>query len=627
VSLVQTDLVERLDELARQVEGSEIAFLKQHGEDVETYRAAITEGVKEILAGLRTSVMEITGDNRLCGEVVDQAAEYVDWLQWTLWDLPYFAVAMRPPVAHFRRAVAACGLAYLSLRVFDDVIDRHFWYKGRHATLLRVASEAHPGAQGAEGLTVLAGLLICLEGLTSLSESGVPDLERLLRPVLVSLRRTVIGAVMERSAPDSWDRDSYDRLVQLKNVDFWRILYSALDPDRSSPMYGFLERYYTLAQHLNDVHDFADDQSRGQPNLLSVYVPLHGEASAFDGPGAPAEVEQRLADTFFELGAIAASLPETYAQVTRLKLAESLREARRIGLFAPAGDSAPATDAGSPALGLHWHTEMQRLLERAGPEAIERTDCPACGDGRRNYLFQKQGFSYHRCHTCSHVYVSPRIASSLQMRIAIDLDGLPDPYLDVQRVGAVSICRLIHSQAPGARLLDIGFGHGHVMRAARAYGFEVHGMDSSESQIESLRQQFGRRLRHAALGDEALPGGPFDAVVMSHVAEHLPDPYTSLRRVRFDMSPGAVLYIAVPDIESVQFKILGKRWDVISPLVHYQYFNEKSLLHVLKRCGFEDAQRVSSPASPGTSSRWLHTVRSLGGSDAGELAVIARNPR
>jgi hypothetical protein len=93
------------------------------------------------------------------------------------------------------------------------------------------------------------------------------------------------------------------------------------------------------------------------------------------------------------------------------------------------------------------------------------------------------------------------------------------------------------------------------------------------------------------------------------------------------MSPGAVLYLAVPDIDSVQFRLLGKRWDVISPLVHYQYFNERSLTELLRRAGFTDTQRVASPVPPDTTSRWLHMVRSLGGTDSGELAVMARNPR
>lgn len=624
MKLVQTDLVERIDDLARQVERSEATFLQQHGEDVEVYRRAITEGVKEILAGLRASVAEIAGDSAVCRQLVDQAAEYVDWLQWTLWDLPYFAVAMRPPLERFREAVAACGLAYLSLRVFDDVVDRHFWYKGRHATLLRVASEAYPGAQGAEGLTVLAGLLICLEGLTRLSESTRPELQPLVRPVLSSLRRTVIGAVMEHSAPEAWDRDSYDRLVQLKNVDYWRTLYVALDSDLSSPMYEFLARYYTLAQHLNDVNDFADDESRGQPNLLGVYVPRQGEP---DGAGAWGEAERMLADSFLELGKMAGALPEAYQLVAQLKLSESLREARRLGLFTTGEQERAGAEPDPRALGLHWHTELRQLLERAGPDAIERTDCPVCGDGRRTYLFQKQGFSYHRCYGCTHVFVSPRISSDLQIRIAIDMDGLPDHYLDVQRAGAATICQRIHAVAPGARLLDIGFGRGHVMRAARAYGFEVYGFDSSEVQIESLRQQFGRHLRRTVIGSEPLPGGPFDAVVMSHVVEHLPDPPTSMRRVREAMSAGAVLYVAVPDIESVQFRILGKRWDVISPLVHYQYFSERSMLDLLHRSGFVDAKRVSSPVPPDTSSRWLDMLRSLGGTDSGELAVMARNPQ
>jgi SAM-dependent methyltransferase len=128
------------------------------------------------------------------------------------------------------------------------------------------------------------------------------------------------------------------------------------------------------------------------------------------------------------------------------------------------------------------------------------------------------------------------------------------------------------------------------------------------------------------LGDQPIPGGPFDAIVMSHVLEHLPDPLASLREVRAAMTPGAVLYVAVPDMDSMQFRIFGKKWDVISPLVHLQYFTSRSLEKLLDRCGLRDTQRNALPVSKATTSRRGELLRQLGGTDAGELAMIARNP-
>jgi SAM-dependent methyltransferase len=625
----------RLARLRDEADSAATDFASQYEDDVAAYRVVISDAINENLRRLQDSVQETSAGSQVCAQLVKQSAEYVDWLQWSLWDLPYFAVAVRPPMDHFRAAVGACALTYLSARVFDDVVDRHFWYKGRHPTLLQMASQSFPGSQGVEGMTVLGGLLICFEGLLRLTAPEEPRLNGLAPLVVKSLRRALIGAVMERSAPREWTPDFYQRLVQLKNVDYWRSLFVALDPESSSSLYPFLERYYVLAQYLNDVHDFAEDSMRGQPNIVSLYLsdghegPGSGTNQQYPGRAVPEELESRLGETFLELGGMARVLPELERQIAQLKLSESLREADRLGLFGSMPDvPSHGSRENHISRGLHWHAEISQVIERAGSEALERVTCPACGEGKPNYLFQKQGFSYHRCSGCSHIYVSPRIRGWLQAEIAADFDGLwADPYLEYQRTTAAAICKRLYTLAPGPRLLDIGFGRGYVLHAARAYGFETFGMDSSETSVRSLEPQFGNHVFQGTLGDHPIPSGPFDAIVMSHVLEHLSDPLASLREVRDTMTPGAILYIAVPDMDSMQFRIFGKKWDVISPLVHFQYFTSRSLEKLLDRCGLRDTQRNALPVSKATTSRRGELIRQLGGTDAGELAMIARNPR
>ncbi|HBY93051.1 MAG: methyltransferase domain-containing protein [Ardenticatenaceae bacterium] len=622
--------------LQQELEIASSSFLEQYHQEVEVYRSEITRGLQEALARLRQDVQEISAGNKICEQLAEQASEYVDWLQWTFWDLPYFAVAIRPAVERFRRTVAACGLVYLSIRVFDDVIDRHFWYKARHPTLLSATSKTFPSSQGAEGLTILAGLLLCFEGLATMTDPSQEGLEQALRPVLLSARRAVIGAMMEQSGPEEWTAPYYERLVQLKNVDYWRCLYTAIDPDRVSPLYPFLTRYYALAQYLNDVQDFAEDQRRGQPNLLSLSLPEpNGVAPClpYDGqrpPAAPVEVEQFLARSFLELADLADGLPVPERLIAQLKLCESLKAAQRLGLFGSWGATPDRRDRqGVAPSWLHWCSDIQEVIERAGSQALEKVNCAVCRSTERKYLFQKQGFAFYRCTECSHIYISPRITAELQARIGNEWDGddSENTFLEVQRAFAGPICYLLRSRAPGSRLLDIGCGRGYLMQVAQAYGFEVYGLDSSRAQIERLRPQFGQRLVQAVLGDEELIWRSFDVVVMSHIVEHLPDPAASLARVREVMNPGGILYLAVPDMNSLQFQVFGKKWDVINPLVHFQYFNEESLSRLLRESGFQNLERVQqAPVPSGMTTRWLRLMRKLGGSDAGELAMLAEVP-
>jgi SAM-dependent methyltransferase len=613
-----------LDQLARLAQEAKTEFLAAHGDEVEAWHKEISRAVQESNERLRWEVREIAGGTKVCDELVAQATEYVDWLQWSFWDLAYFAVAIRPDPADFRHGISTCGLVYLAIRIFDDVIDRHFWYKARRPTLLSVVAEQHPNSQGIEGLTLLAGLLLFGDAVMRMAGDGAA-----VRTVLGSFRRAVLGAILEHAPREDWTPAYYQRLVQLKNVDFWRCLYAAVDPAAASPLHPFLERYYALAQKLNDVQDFAEDQQRGQPNLLSLYLPRHGGPAA---AAAPAEVEAEIAGDFLALGLQTESLPPLERSVARLKLGESLREAFHLGLFpqpAPAVEPVSADEGAEAPLGLQWYSTLADVVERAGVGAILAVDCPVCGAGERRRLCEKQGFELHRCADCAHVYISPRIQLDLQLRMAAELEehDIDNAFLEVQRIYAEPICHLLHLRAPGPRLLDLGFGRGYILRLARAYGFEAYGVDSSRFLVDQLRPEFGDRLHFAAAGAEPIPWDSFDVIVMSHVAEHLADPVSVLRDIRARLNPGGILYVAVPDLGALQFRLFGKHWEVVNPLVHFQYFNEASLSRLLTDCGFETLERVQYPPLPkAITPRWMRLMRKLGGNESGELAFLARRP-
>jgi hypothetical protein len=383
-----------LERLREDAQAATDEFMAQYGDLMQAYRAEISSGIVAALERMRRDVGEISGHNRICEELAKQASEYVEWLQWTFWDLPYFAVASKPTPEQFRAGVVSCGMVYLSIRVFDDVLDQHFWYKGKRPTLFSIVSETPTSSQGAEYLTVLAGLLLCFEGLLNLTETVKEHLDPMLRQVLVSIRRAILGAMMEQSTRQEWEQSFYQRLVELKNVSYWRSLYAAVDPGHNSSLYPFLEKYYALAQRLNDVQDYPDDERRGQPNFLSLYLARDADQevpclprsnSSSRLPVIPVEAEHQLAREFLELGEMAAELPGVEKLITQLKLGESLKEAYRLGLFAPTAEleaetgRAQEAEAEPALLGLHWHSDIDAVINRCGADALHIADCVVCG--------------------------------------------------------------------------------------------------------------------------------------------------------------------------------------------------------------------------------------------------------
>jgi hypothetical protein len=622
-----------LAELAGTARAEAAAFSAEHRETLEWYRAEIQTGIREALSTLGRDVDQLSGGNPLCRQLLDQTVEYIDWMQWTLWDLPTFAVAFGTDLTRFRKRVAACGFVYLSFRVIDDMLDRHYLYRGRRPTLLKTFTSSHGQGHDSEGLTVLASLLLSFDGMARLVsevDAGDEVAAAGMRRLVASARQVLVGAILERSDESDWSLAFYERLVARKNVDYWRMLNAALDPDETSPLHPFLIDYYGLAQRLNDIQDHSADEARGQPNLVTItrrQLAVESCSRGFDEPAPTAmqAVEEVVRRDFMRLGERFAVLRGRERGAASVKFMESLSEARRLGLFADLDSRAPVATATLPKLDLVWDSTAEEFLERLGPDALEDVACSVCGGDDLHLLFRKRGFALRRCRVCTHIFVTPRTRAEVLARLSDELDGHgEDPYLDIQRIHAEHLCQVLRRVARGPRFLDVGFGHGYLLHLAQAYGFEAYGVESSLERVHRLGPVFGRRLARASIGRDRLPWGSFDVIAMSHVLEHLSEPRAALKEAREALADDGLLYIAVPDMDSAQFRVFGKRWDVISPVAHLQYFTSASLTRLLGTCGFEVLTRVEHPEPSPIATGATELFRRIGGNESGELGLLAR---
>ena len=91
----------------------------------------------------------------------------------------------------------------------------------------------------------------------------------------------------------------------------------------------------------------------------------------------------------------------------------------------------------------------------------------------------------------------------------------------------------------------------------------------------------------------------FDIVRFSHSLEHLDDPLAALEQSRRILVEGGLLYIAVPNGQSWQFRVLGEKWEWFSYPDHLWYFSAFSLRILLDRAGFEIVSLDSNLALEG----------------------------
>jgi SAM-dependent methyltransferase len=148
------------------------------------------------------------------------------------------------------------------------------------------------------------------------------------------------------------------------------------------------------------------------------------------------------------------------------------------------------------------------------------------------------------------------------------------------------------------RLLDIGCGPGFFLKTAIARGWQAHGIEPSR-QASAHARTLGATVTEGFFNAESAPTlGRFDAINLTNVLEHVPDPIDVLTRAIALIEPGGLLCVGVPnDFSPLQIAArsalgVGEWW--VAPPHHLNYFDFDSLSALLARLGLTEQERTTS---------------------------------
>ncbi|MHB1311300.1 MAG: class I SAM-dependent methyltransferase [Gemmatimonadaceae bacterium] len=147
--------------------------------------------------------------------------------------------------------------------------------------------------------------------------------------------------------------------------------------------------------------------------------------------------------------------------------------------------------------------------------------------------------------------------------------------------------------ADGRRPLvaDVGGGACAFANALGAAGCDVTVFEPNPANERFADTAAGVRFVPApfdegAIATAGIADGSLDGITMWHSLEHVPDPAATLALARRLLRPGGVLYVCVPNLESMQASAGGTRWCYADIPHHVTHFSIRGLESAMRRAGF-----------------------------------------
>lgn len=213
------------------------------------------------------------------------------------------------------------------------------------------------------------------------------------------------------------------------------------------------------------------------------------------------------------------------------------------------------------------------------PGSVEHR-CPVCGVATRPGLVHGSR-RYRQCPRCrTAVMPTPPSPAALRAFYEREYPARFSPaHVARPRVElfATLLDRLTAFRAPG-RLLDLGCGGGHLLRAAGQRGWRALGSDVSHEACATARKAADAPVVQSEGGTLPLRDRSVDAVTMVNVLDHLADPARALADVHRVLAEGGALVVRVPNGTFHRAASRGLAW--LGPLARRRGWAQYPVLHV-----------------------------------------------
>ncbi len=232
------------------------------------------------------------------------------------------------------------------------------------------------------------------------------------------------------------------------------------------------------------------------------------------------------------------------------------------------------------------------------------SNCPVCGQPGKISLyfphsFHRHYFSLHTCDTCGLSYTFPPPSDELLSKIYAGEYWAREST--VQKRGNIALLvhkfneiRLVATVKPllrrlptGAKILEVGCGSGQLATYLMRKGYDVEVTDISQDILDDIKAIHGITCYCGNIENIRFSHA-YDAIIFNNVLEHLPSPVPTLQRAEQLLTPQGLIFLEVPNIASLQFKLFRTSWFPLQIPEHLFHFSPRSLQNVAFKASLQE---------------------------------------
>jgi 2-polyprenyl-3-methyl-5-hydroxy-6-metoxy-1,4-benzoquinol methylase len=215
-------------------------------------------------------------------------------------------------------------------------------------------------------------------------------------------------------------------------------------------------------------------------------------------------------------------------------------------------------------------------------EFEDKKNCPLCGSSKVSSVLAQPSWEIEQCLVCHNAWTipAPKIISydAKDFHFQFNYSDVSDLPKQWQKSVLMQVELLARYLRPKAKILEIGCGVGISLKEISQRGFKVCGIEPSITASQRGRET-GMNIITGYFPDVDLSES-FDAVIMAHVLEHIPEPYNFLKKVAM-IAPGGSILIVQSNCRGLMPRIQKENWHAWVPEHHFWHFTSKGLVKML----------------------------------------------